>query len=231
VASPELNTTQQPVAVTITEPAGSRAVGIAGYTAVWDTGDPGDPTTLPNPAAFGVSGPSEPFLDGPGFVFTGNTGPTATGIVPLEQGCHTLYVRAWDNDGLGSALATAGPYCFADCDSPGQVIDYVQCGSTCCAPGSSCLSGSVANPCCPGGQQACGSACCPVGQTCMDAATSQCGTPVCAPPTVPVGCSDGSNNVMCCSAGATCCNGACCTVGQVCCGVLGCQIPGSACNQ
>jgi hypothetical protein len=78
-----------------TTDGGSPATGLAGYTARWDA-DPGNPTTEPH------GGAGNPFWDGPA------VRNTATGSVTVAsggQGCHTLYVRSWDNIG-DSAVQT-----------------------------------------------------------------------------------------------------------------------------
>jgi subtilase family serine protease len=75
-------------------------MGIAGFTAQWDT-DPGDPVSHITP------GTGDPFWNGPATIGT-TTGTLHLTSVPA--GCHTAYVRAWDNLGQ-SALASYGPLC------------------------------------------------------------------------------------------------------------------------
>jgi hypothetical protein len=92
--------------------AHSSGVGIAGYTAQWDK-DPTNPKSEPNP------GTGNPFWDGPAVVgsSTGSLSLAAAG-----QGCHTAYVRAWDNVGLGSHAETYGPICLGG--QPSCTIAY-----------------------------------------------------------------------------------------------------------
>jgi hypothetical protein len=77
-------------------------LGIAGYTAQWDQ-DPGDPVhTTP--------GAGDPYWDGPKVV--GNTSGSFS-LAAAGVGCHTAFVRAWDNEGFVSTQATSyGPICF-----------------------------------------------------------------------------------------------------------------------
>jgi len=76
---------------------GSPASGVSGYTAEWDS-DPGDPSSANTP------GSGSSFYSGP--ASTNSSGSTG-----LAVGCHTLYVRAWDNIGE-SAVNTYGPVCY-----------------------------------------------------------------------------------------------------------------------
>ena len=76
-------------------------MGVAGYTAQWDK-DPGDPSSHASP------GSGDPFWDGPAV-------PLATSgslhLASAGRGCHTAFVRAWDN--LGNvASGSYGPVCF-----------------------------------------------------------------------------------------------------------------------
>jgi len=111
-------------------------LGPAGFTAQWDA-DPGDPTSEPTPG----SGTS--FYTGPQTIGT-------RGALPLlPDGCHTAYVRAWDNVGH-SHLETLGPLCTCNGShcAEGQVCVAGQCcdadaacGDTCCSSaGSRCVS-------------------------------------------------------------------------------------------
>ncbi len=79
---------------------GHLANGVAGSSQAWDA-DPGNPSSLPTPGA----GSSYYALQG-----YGSTG-SAAGLANLSQGCHTGYVRGWDNAG-NSALTSYGPLCF-----------------------------------------------------------------------------------------------------------------------
>jgi len=76
---------------------GSPPSGVSGYTAKWDS-DPGDPSSAATP------GSGNSFYSGP--ASTGTSGSTS-----LAAGCHTLYVRAWDNIGE-SAVNSYGPVCY-----------------------------------------------------------------------------------------------------------------------
>jgi kumamolisin len=76
--------------------------GVQGYTAQWD-GDPGDPTTEPH------GGSGNYFWDGPALK------NSTSGAASLLQGCHTLFVRAWDNIG-DSGLYAYGPVCLDTVD-------------------------------------------------------------------------------------------------------------------
>ncbi len=76
---------------------GHQPIGVAGSSQAWDA-DPGDPSreAMPGsgsnyygPQSYGASG-------------------SAGGLSMLSQGCHTDYVRAWDNAG-NSALSSYGP--------------------------------------------------------------------------------------------------------------------------
>lgn len=87
---------------TVTDSGGSfAATGVAGYTYKWDA-DPGDPTSEPH----GGSGNS--FYNGPAFK---NSTSGSVSLASAGAGCHTLYVRAWDNIG-DSADRSYGPLCY-----------------------------------------------------------------------------------------------------------------------
>ncbi len=74
--------------------------GVAGSSQAWDA-DPGDPYSEPTPGYGGsYYGPQ----------FPGSSG-SAGGLYDLSQGCHTAYVRAWDNAGQ-SQVANYGSLCF-----------------------------------------------------------------------------------------------------------------------
>jgi Pro-kumamolisin, activation domain/Subtilase family len=103
--------TDQRVSFAVHSPAVAgtdRSPGVAGFTAKWDS-DPGSPYGHATP------GSGDPFYDGPsvlgtnGFLTLKNAGP----------GCHTAYVRAWDNLGAGT-LGKYGPVCY-DPDPPNVV--------------------------------------------------------------------------------------------------------------
>ncbi len=100
-----------PLAVTlnITDTGGSGAPsGVAGYSWAWDS-DPGDPYNEAHPGA------GNSFYNGPELLASSGTVYLNSN---LSQGCHTLYVRAWDNQGLeadGQAYGaphTYGPICY-----------------------------------------------------------------------------------------------------------------------
>ncbi|MBO0863802.1 MAG: hypothetical protein J2P16_01870 [Mycobacterium sp.] len=81
---------------------GNPPSGVSGWTASWDS-DPGDPSNESTPGA------GNSFYSGPASAH-GST----TGSLPLSsagQGCHTLFVRAWDNIGE-SAVNSYGPVCY-----------------------------------------------------------------------------------------------------------------------
>jgi subtilase family serine protease len=82
---------------------GNPTIGIAGFTAQWDS-DSGDPSSESG------GGSGNPFWDGPQTL--ANSG--ALSLAAAGPGCHTAYVRAWDNNGLSDlpAPATYGPLCF-----------------------------------------------------------------------------------------------------------------------
>jgi hypothetical protein len=75
--------------------------GVAGYTYTWDA-DPGDPTSEPH----GGSGNS--FYNGPAVK---NSTSGSISLAAAGVGCHTLYVRAWDNIG-DSSVRSYGTVCY-----------------------------------------------------------------------------------------------------------------------
>jgi hypothetical protein len=77
---------------------GSPASGVAGYTTKWDA-DPGDPSSAATP------GSGNSFYSGPA-----SAHGATSGSVSVLSGCHTLYVRAWDNIGE-SSVSAYGPVC------------------------------------------------------------------------------------------------------------------------
>jgi hypothetical protein len=89
--------------------AGGTSTGIAGYTQGWDA----IPNESYNP---GIPGTNDSYYAGPQHVnttfgCTDLTGALCTGG-PVSQGCHTLYVRAWNNMGVSSGLQSYGPVCY-----------------------------------------------------------------------------------------------------------------------
>ena len=94
--------TDQTVNWTLTDTSGNRhhPNGVSGASFAWDA-DPGDPYRDNTPGAGNnYYGPE----------FYSDNG-SANGLANLYQGCHTAYVRAWDNAG-NSALSGYGPLCF-----------------------------------------------------------------------------------------------------------------------
>ena len=93
--------------VTDTSGNGSTANGVAGFSQAWDS-DPGDAYSHATP------GQGDSFYSGPQ---TRNV----TGCLSLAsgagcaggsgQGCHTVYVRSWDNAGWGG-VQSYGPVCY-----------------------------------------------------------------------------------------------------------------------
>jgi kumamolisin len=106
---------------------GFPASGVSGYTARWD-GDPGDPTSAATPGSGNsyYSGPATP---------NGTSG--SLHLNAAGQGCHTAYVRGWDNMGL-SAVTSYGSLCY---DSVPPVITE--------APAPSFKAGGVVGPTIP----------------------------------------------------------------------------------
>ena len=111
ISGPVLNkwyNTDETVNWTITEASlnGYPTVGIAGYSAQWDS-DPGD-----------VFSEATPSIGGENSFYTGPQVPNATsGTIDftgsgVSVGCHTANVRAFDNAGLESYDVTYGPVCY-----------------------------------------------------------------------------------------------------------------------
>jgi hypothetical protein len=87
----------------VTDNGGSYpASGVAGWTSRWDA-DPGDPTSHATP------GSGDSFYSGPASAHGSTSGSTS--IANGGSGCHTLYVRAWDNIGK-SSVSSYGPVCY-----------------------------------------------------------------------------------------------------------------------
>ena len=103
-ASPQWYKSEATVSWTISDPKQGTDVaasGIGGFSQEWD-GDPGDPIHDATPGSA-----NDTFRDGPQF-------PNVTSgwlDVPLTQGCHTVNVRVWGNDGA-SHDATEGGLCY-----------------------------------------------------------------------------------------------------------------------
>jgi len=112
-AGPATNTwynTDQTVSWSVADTTGNAfpANGVAGFSQAWDN-DPGDVYSEATP------GSGNSFYSGPQFpnATTGclelaGGGGCAGGV---SQGCHTAYVRAWDNAGTGG-VQTYGPVCY-----------------------------------------------------------------------------------------------------------------------
>jgi hypothetical protein len=98
--------TDQLVTFTIT----GGTMGIAGYTAQWDH-DPGAGYTPPNDPALLTSRTGDPFWDGPAVPF-GTSGSLS--LKAAGPGCHTAFVRAWNNLGSVSISPPYGPICFGE---------------------------------------------------------------------------------------------------------------------
>ncbi len=101
--------TDQTVNFTIT----GGTMGIAGYTAQWDN-DPGDPV-------HSTPGSGDPFWDGPAVPF-GTSGTLS--LAAAGPGCHTAFVRAWNNLGTVSVSPPYGPICFG---APPSCTESLSC--------------------------------------------------------------------------------------------------------
>ena len=78
---------------------GHHAIGVAGASIGWDV-DPGDAYNPTTPGA------------GNGYYGPQVSGAVGSGVLSLAgQGCHTAYVRAWDNAG-NSGISAYGPLCY-----------------------------------------------------------------------------------------------------------------------
>jgi hypothetical protein len=86
---------------------GLPAPGVAGFTQGWDS-IPADPYSEPH------GGTGNSFYSGPEYAFhtTGCLSFVAGGCVGgVSQGCHTVKVEAWDNEGR-TITSTYGPLCY-----------------------------------------------------------------------------------------------------------------------
>ena len=81
---------------------GNKPVGVAGYSQAWDS-DPGDVFKEATPGSGNsfYSGPQFPNANGGCLDFTGASGCSGG----AGQGWHRVYVRAWDNTGIGEAYS------------------------------------------------------------------------------------------------------------------------------
>jgi kumamolisin len=77
------------------------ASGLAGHSAQWNS-DPGDPTGHASP------GTGDSFYSGP--TSAHGVGSSSTAVSAAGEGCHTLYVRGWDN--MGKSTVGANSYCY-----------------------------------------------------------------------------------------------------------------------
>jgi len=102
--------TDQFIDWSVTDSGGSfTPTGVAGFSQAWDV-DPADVYSEPTPGQgnFYYSGPQFPNET---FGCTDITGALCTGA-SVGQGCHTVYVEAWDNMGFPSGPNTYGPICY-----------------------------------------------------------------------------------------------------------------------
>lgn len=105
ISGPPINhwyNSDQTVNWTVTDTSGNghQPIGIAGSSQAWDA-DPGDSPSERTP------GTGSSFY---GPQFSGTTG-SASGLSNLSQGCHTAFVRGWDNAGR-SGVSSYGPLYF-----------------------------------------------------------------------------------------------------------------------
>jgi ribosomal protein S11 len=102
--------TNQTVSWTLSDSGGSLpAPGVAGFTQGWDS-IPADPYSEPNGGSGNsfYSGPQYPFASTGCLAFS-NNGCSGNGGA---QGCHTVHVRGWDNEGVTTGDQTYGPLCY-----------------------------------------------------------------------------------------------------------------------
>ena len=99
---------------------GHRATGVVGASAGWDY-DPADPPSESTPGAIDPNS-WNPFYGGPQYL--GTTGSLDTPS-SLNDGCHTLHLRAQDNTGRGSGDFRYGPVCW---DTQAPVTGYLTDG-------------------------------------------------------------------------------------------------------
>ena len=102
--------TDQFIDWSVSDSGGSFApTGVAGFSQAWDF-DPADVFSEPTPGQgnFYYSGPQ---FSNKTFGCTDITGALCTGA-SVGQGCHTVFVEAWDNMGFPSGTNTYGPICY-----------------------------------------------------------------------------------------------------------------------
>jgi hypothetical protein len=113
IAGPTTNqwyNTDQIVSWNVGDSGGSGAPsGVAGFSQAWDFA-PGDTFSEATPGCCNsfYNGPQFPNATAGCLEFAGG-GSCAGGV---SQGCHTAFVRAWDNMGLSSGDVTYGPLCY-----------------------------------------------------------------------------------------------------------------------
>ncbi|HEY3833354.1 MAG TPA: protease pro-enzyme activation domain-containing protein [Acidimicrobiia bacterium] len=104
--TPEKNVwwrTNPAITWTVADTGGSGPpTGVAGFSSAWDQAV-ADPVSEPHPGSGGV------FYDGPQ-VPNGTTGTVH--MSDVGQGCHTIHILAWDNEGLSSGDQYYGPMCY-----------------------------------------------------------------------------------------------------------------------
>jgi Pro-kumamolisin, activation domain len=122
-------------------PTGTTAsVGLAGYTAQWDT-------VVADVKSHAQPGSGDSFYDGP--QKTGDSDYLS--LAAAGPGCHTAHVRAWDNAGETSSDETFGPVCYDNqpptviCASPDGAWHATDASINCAAFDQPGLSG-LANP-------------------------------------------------------------------------------------
>jgi hypothetical protein len=115
ISGPPVNhwyNTDQTISWSMTDVSGNghQPIGVAGSSQAWDA-DPGDSGSEPFPGA------------GSNFYGLQSYGASgaANGLANLSQGCHTGYVRGWDNAGNAS-LAGYGPLCFDNIPPVTQIV-------------------------------------------------------------------------------------------------------------
>ena len=84
--------------------------GVAGSSYYWDV-DPGDAYSEPTPSTQPPWYWTNSFYLGPIDPNSSN-GSVDLFLMPNGQGCHALFVRAWDNTGRSSVASPSGPMCL-----------------------------------------------------------------------------------------------------------------------
>jgi hypothetical protein len=91
-------------AIADTSANGHSPNGVAGYSLGLNV-DPGDPYSEPTPSPNDYWHEHNSFYVGPAYANSSN------GTWSLDEGCQTLFVRAWDNAGQAS-VSSIGPLCY-----------------------------------------------------------------------------------------------------------------------